>query len=55
MGHLMAQMISEAGLTKLRSAGAEKYPHVTFFCNGGRDAPYAGEDRSMVPSPKVAT
>jgi 2,3-bisphosphoglycerate-independent phosphoglycerate mutase len=36
-------------------AETEKYPHVTYFLNGGREAPYAGEDRIMVPSPKVAT
>jgi 2,3-bisphosphoglycerate-independent phosphoglycerate mutase len=39
----------------LRTAETEKYPHVTFFFNGGRDEPYPGEDRQMVPSPKVAT
>ena len=37
------------------SAETEKYPHVTYFLNGGREAPFAGEDRIMVPSPKVAT
>ena len=36
-------------------AETEKYPHVTYFLNGGREEPYAGEDRIMVPSPKVAT
>ena len=36
-------------------AETEKYPHVTFFFNGGNETPYPGEDRIMVPSPKVAT
>ena len=55
MAHLIGEVISDAGLTQLRTAETEKYPHVTFFFNGGRDAPYPGEDRQMVPSPKVAT
>jgi 2,3-bisphosphoglycerate-independent phosphoglycerate mutase len=55
MAHLVGEVISDAGLTQLRTAETEKYPHVTFFFNGGRDAPYPGEDRSMVPSPQVAT
>jgi len=44
-----------AGLTTLRIAETEKYAHVTYFFNGGREAPYQGEDRILVPSPKVAT
>ncbi len=55
MHHLVGEVISDAGLTQLRTAETEKYPHVTFFFNGGRDAPFPGEDRQMVPSPKVAT
>ncbi len=55
MQHLVGQVISDAGMTQLRTAETEKYPHVTFFFNGGRDEPYPGEDRAMVPSPKVAT
>lgn len=55
MAHLVGEVISDAGLTQLRTAETEKYPHVTFFFNGGRDAPFPGEDRQMVPSPKVAT
>ncbi len=55
MQHLVGEVISDAGYTQLRTAETEKYPHVTFFFNGGRDAPFPGEDRSMVPSPKVAT
>ena len=55
MKHLVGQVISDAGLTQLRTAETEKYPHVTFFFNGGHDVPFVGEDREMVPSPKVAT
>ena len=47
--------ISEKGLTQLRIAETEKYAHVTFFFNGGVEAPYPGEDRALIPSPKVAT
>ncbi|MBK9737294.1 MAG: 2,3-bisphosphoglycerate-independent phosphoglycerate mutase [Saprospiraceae bacterium] len=51
----LGQVISEAGLTQVRIAETEKYPHVTFFFNGGREERFNGEDRIMVPSPKVAT
>jgi 2,3-bisphosphoglycerate-independent phosphoglycerate mutase len=51
----MGDIIARAGLKQLRIAETEKYPHVTFFFNGGREEPYAGEERIMVPSPKVAT
>ncbi len=47
--------IAEAGLTQLRIAETEKYAHVTFFFNGGLEKAYPGEDRCLVPSPKVAT
>ncbi len=47
--------ISQNGLTQLRIAETEKYPHVTFFFNGGAEKEYQGEDRCMIPSPKVAT
>jgi len=47
--------VSEAGLKQFHCAETEKYPHVTFFINGGREAPFDGEERKMVPSPKVAT
>jgi 2,3-bisphosphoglycerate-independent phosphoglycerate mutase len=53
--HLLGEVVSEAGRTQLRMAETEKYPHVTYFLNGGREAPYRGEDRIMVASPKVAT
>jgi 2,3-bisphosphoglycerate-independent phosphoglycerate mutase len=51
----LARVISEAGLAQFHSAETEKYPHVTFFFNGGREDSFPGEDRAMVPSPKVAT
>lgn len=51
----LGQVISEAGLTQVRIAETEKYPHVTFFFNGGVEEKFAGEERIMVPSPKVAT
>jgi 2,3-bisphosphoglycerate-independent phosphoglycerate mutase len=51
----LGQVISEAGLTQVRIAETEKYPHVTFFFNGGQEEVFPGEDRIMVPSPKVAT
>lgn len=51
----LARVISEAGLTQLHAAETEKYPHVTFFLNGGREDAFEREDRVMIPSPKVAT
>lgn len=51
----LGQVISEAGLSQLRIAETEKYPHVTFFFNGGVEEKFKREDRIMVPSPKVAT
>jgi 2,3-bisphosphoglycerate-independent phosphoglycerate mutase len=51
----VARVISEAGLHQLHCAETEKYAHVTFFFNGGREEPFPGEDRALVPSPKVAT
>ena len=49
------QYIADNGLTQLRIAETEKYAHVTFFFNGGVEAPYQNEDRALIPSPKVAT
>src|SRR5262245_28634714 len=49
------EYLSRLGLKQLRIAEPEKYAHVTYFFNGGTEAPYPGEDRIMVPSPKVAT
>ena len=48
-------MISSQGKTQLRIAETEKYPHVTFFFNGGEETVYDGEDRILIPSPKVET
>ncbi len=53
--NMVGEVIANAGMTQLRTAETEKYPHVTFFFNGGREASFAGEERRMVPSPKVAT
>ena len=51
----LGQFISDKGKTQLRIAETEKYPHVTFFFNGGEENVYPGEDRILVPSPKVET
>ncbi len=51
----LGEYISSKGLKQLHTAETEKYAHVTFFFNGGREAPYEGEDRILVASPKVAT
>jgi 2,3-bisphosphoglycerate-independent phosphoglycerate mutase len=51
----MGEIVSNAGLKQLRIAETEKFAHVTFFFNGGREAPLPGEDRRLVPSPKVGT
>src|SRR5436853_5775608 len=51
----LGEAVSKAGLTQLRMAETEKYPHVTFFFSGGREKPYDGEERGMAASPKVAT
>jgi 2,3-bisphosphoglycerate-independent phosphoglycerate mutase len=55
IGDTLGELAARAGLKQLRIAETEKYPHVTFFFNGGREEPYEGEDRILVPSPKVAT
>ena len=47
----LAQVVAEAGMTQLHAAETEKYPHVTYFLNGGRESPYPGEDRLLVQSP----
>lgn len=54
-GSTLGEVISGAGLKQFRCAETEKYPHVTFFLNGGQEVPCEGEERTMVPSPKVAT
>ena len=51
----LAEYLSSKGLKQLHIAETEKYAHVTFFFNGGREAPFEGEDRILVPSPQVAT
>ncbi len=53
--NILGQVVSEAGRSQLRIAETEKYPHVTYFFNGGVEKPFAGEDRKIIPSPKVAT
>jgi 2,3-bisphosphoglycerate-independent phosphoglycerate mutase len=55
LDNTLGQILSENGKTQVRIAETEKYPHVTFFFNGGREQPYPGESRIMIPSPKVAT
>ena len=51
----LGEYVASQGLKQLHIAETEKYAHVTFFLNGGRETPYDGEDRILVPSPKVAT
>jgi 2,3-bisphosphoglycerate-independent phosphoglycerate mutase len=55
MARIVAEVVSETGMTMFRTAETEKYPHVTYFFNGGIETPFAGEERDLVPSPKVAT
>ncbi|WP_445680922.1 2,3-bisphosphoglycerate-independent phosphoglycerate mutase [Radicibacter daui] len=53
--NVLGEVVAAAGKTQLRIAETEKYPHVTFFLNGGRETEFAGEERIVVASPKVAT
>ena len=55
LANVLGEVVANAGRAQLRMAETEKYAHVTYFLNGGREEQYAGEDRIMVPSPKVAT
>jgi 2,3-bisphosphoglycerate-independent phosphoglycerate mutase len=55
MARILAEVLSSRGLDMLKTAETEKYPHVTYFFNGGIEAPFPCEHRVMVPSPKVAT
>jgi 2,3-bisphosphoglycerate-independent phosphoglycerate mutase len=55
MNNILAEVLAAHGLKQFRIAETEKYAHVTYFFNGGVEAPYDGEDRQMIPSPKVAT
>ncbi len=53
--HCFGEYLSQLGMCQLRIAETEKYAHVTFFFNGGREEPFPGEDRVLIPSPEVAT
>jgi 2,3-bisphosphoglycerate-independent phosphoglycerate mutase len=53
--NILGQLVADAGLKQLRVAETEKYAHVTFFLNGGREDVFPGEERILVPSPQVAT
>ena len=55
LNHIFGEYISRLGLTQLRIAETEKYAHVTFFFNGGKEQVFPGEDRCLIPSPQVAT
>jgi 2,3-bisphosphoglycerate-independent phosphoglycerate mutase len=55
LNRILGEVISQAGMKQLRIAETEKYAHVTFFFNGGREKEFPGEERILVPSPKVAT
>lgn len=55
VNNTLAQVLSENGLKQFHIAETEKYAHVTYFFNGGSEKPFEGEDRLMIPSPKVAT
>lgn len=55
LSDVFAEVVSRAGLTQLHVAETEKYAHVTYFLNGGREEPFPNEERILVPSPKVAT
>ncbi|MBC7873996.1 MAG: alkaline phosphatase family protein, partial [Ferruginibacter sp.] len=55
LNNTLGEILEKNGLKQLRIAETEKYPHVTFFFSGGREVPFAGEKRIMIPSPKVAT
>ena len=55
LDNVLGAVVAAAGKAQLRAAETEKYPHVTFFLNGGEEAEYEGEHRILVPSPKVAT
>jgi 2,3-bisphosphoglycerate-independent phosphoglycerate mutase len=55
LDEILGKVVSDAGKNQLRIAETEKYPHVTYFFNGGVETPFKGEDRAIIPSPKVAT
>ncbi|MEO5985187.1 MAG: 2,3-bisphosphoglycerate-independent phosphoglycerate mutase [Ferruginibacter sp.] len=55
LNNTLGEVLSKKGRQQLRIAETEKYPHVSFFFSGGREVPFEGEQRTMIPSPKVAT
>lgn len=55
LDNILGRVVSDAGKKQLRIAETEKYPHVTYFFNGGEEVAFPGEDRVIIPSPKVAT
>ncbi len=55
LNNFIGQIVSENGLKQYRTAETEKYPHVTYFFNGGVEIPLPGEERHLIPSPRVAT
>lgn len=55
LNNTLGEILEHEGIQQIRIAETEKYPHVTFFFNGGREVPFNGESRIMIPSPKVAT
>jgi 2,3-bisphosphoglycerate-independent phosphoglycerate mutase len=55
LDRILSPVLADAGLRQLRTAETEKYAHVTFFFNGGVEKPFAGEERVLIPSPRVAT
>jgi 2,3-bisphosphoglycerate-independent phosphoglycerate mutase len=55
LARILAEVLADRGCTQFRTAETEKYPHVTYFFNGGYEPPYAGEERRLVPSQRVAT
>jgi len=55
LNNFIGQIVSENGLKQYRTAETEKYPHVTYFFNGGVEVPLPGEERNLIPSPRVAT
>ena len=55
LARILAEVLADSGRTQFRTAETEKYPHVTYFFNGGYEPPYAGEERCLIPSQRVAT
>jgi 2,3-bisphosphoglycerate-independent phosphoglycerate mutase len=55
LARILAEVLADKGHTQFRTAETEKYPHVTYFFNGGNEVPWPGEERELVPSPQVAT